>query len=595
MRRLTSHTGMLSPLIALTLVSAVFAQNLTTTEKQSDDHPWYLAPLELGEYCGSYDKCKAGLFCDKSGDLGGYGFGMCSKKPEEKKSQLVLGAECSHGQCPPNTQCVDTKGGKRCRLFVNVGGSCSDYYRHVCKDGLECTNGKCFHVGGYGASCEHKYYKCRAGFKCSGAVGQRVCKVIIKKGGKCGYKNGLCSHGLVCAKYHSEGHRCVGVMGRFGVCSAPYMVCGKGFVCAPFRGIKRCIPEFAKKGESCGPAFHRKCGSGLKCVGRGNNAKCYAFVSLNGVCSPNKFLRCVNGLICRNSRCLRPLGRRGARCNRRFLRCRRGLHCYRGRCLSFGRRGAICGHSWNYCYPGLSCLKYRNVKRCFRPVPRGYYCAHPRLPFLVCSRGDVCIGKGARARCARILKQGESCEGHYKFCKKPLRCTGARGKRTCKANAELGETCGVGHPKCSKPHICYAKTAKTGVCVLIQGKNEKCGTRNVFCGPNLRCAGTTGKKRCVPLAAHGEQCGGYYGVCDKNLACKSYKDYGLCYKLAGLSYRCEAKNTACKEGLVCAGTKGLKECVKQKGVGMDCSDPYWVCETGLKCKETGHKAVCVKY
>lgn len=584
-----------SAVTTIVLASGIDVQNLPTSEKKFNDYAWYLAPLGLGEYCGSYDKCKDGLFCDTSGDTNGYGLGICSKKEKKSKIQLVLGADCSRGDCPPNSKCVSGKGGKRCRQTVNLGGSCSDTYRYTCGEGVECRHGKCFRAAGYGASCENKYIKCRNGFVCSGAVGQRVCHVLIKKGGKCGYKNGLCATGLACSKYRSEGYRCVGLMGRFGRCNTPYMICGRGLVCTTFGRFKRCIPPFANRGESCGPANRRRCASGLACLGRGTNAKCYSIVPLNGNCDVRKFFRCARGLFCKHQKCVRLLGKRGARCNNRNFACDRGLRCYRGRCLYFGRRGAQCGRNWNYCYPGLRCLKYRNSKRCFRPVPRGYYCDHPRLPFLICRRGDKCVGKGVGARCARYVKKGQSCEGHFKFCKKPLRCSGTRGKRTCKSTTELGETCGVGHPKCSKPHICYQKTSKTGVCVLIQGRNEKCGSNNILCGPDLKCGGTAGNKRCILLARQGENCGGLYGVCDKNLACKSYKDYGKCFRLVGAGYRCEEKFTTCKKGLVCAGLKGIKECVKPKGIGMDCSDPYWVCDSKLKCKRSGKRAICVKY
>jgi len=239
------------------------------------------------------------------------------------------------------------------------------------------------------------------------------------------------------------------------------------------------------------------------------------------------------------------------------------------------------------CYPGLKCLPTGNTKKCYRPVPKGFYCKHPRLPFLICTAPSVCVGNGARARCVGLMNEGGSCEGRYMFCKRGLYCVGETGKRTCQNAAPKGGTCGgKTHGKCAKGLVCYSKNPGKGQCFLVNGPYEKCGTHHQICGPMLDCK----KHKCVPKAAIGEKCETTpdYRSCEKKHTC----DDNTCKKLVGVNYSCEGPNK-CADGLVCAGVEGLRQCVAPKSEGELCgNDPYIVCADKLTCTQYHHQYKC---
>eukprot|EP00171_Calliarthron_tuberculosum_P000035 IDg35t1 len=280
-----------------------------------------------GALCTRWRRCRRHLRCVLwYGKAGGFGLGVC-------KRVIRVGHGCggSLTVCHGHSKCTVARGSRRCRVKLGVSRRCTDHRRFMCSYGLRCVRGYCYRAGGYGSPCGGKFQTCRRGFICAKKKGRHVCKVLVKKGRKCGYANAACYPGFKCLKYRHLGHRCIRLMGRNKSCAGHFMGCRRGLVCVGRRPNRRCVGG-GGKGYVCGTA-HRFCRRGLKCIRYGAHGKRH---------------------------CVRVM-RKGGNCSGSFMGCYRGLRCVgpskRRRCMPALGKGTVCSKgrfSYKYC-AAVSC------------------------------------------------------------------------------------------------------------------------------------------------------------------------------------------------------------------------------------------------
>lgn len=411
----------------------------------------------------------------------------------------------------------------------------------------------------------------------------------------------------------------------------------------------------------------RKCRHGLicwrgKCVFR--HAKKFCFRRECSGCRPRQ---CNRGLKCwrkkcvkpsRKSRCFRPVTprRRYYLPNCRF--CRYHWQCRSRKCFRAGSRKARCASSrWTYrkcfrfgechkcwrnsqCLSGKclhkKCVKQKVVRRHGRlvkitdPFSRKRCFGHIKPPKVgkcgICRSTRNCRSKlvckpskwpGKPARCAKRMREGQSCADPCWACGRGLVCNGhtcvrrkkpicsscrrssdcqrhlvckSHGKRrwgVCKKPIHLGRSCSHRCSVCSSGLRCVH-----GRCV--RPKVGKCGTcvSDSSCQHGLLCkrrwpSARTGK--CAVPMGEGASCKNPCWTCHKGLQCTG----GLCKRPPqGHCGFCK-KQGDCLGSLVCKFTAGKGRCAKRMKVGGSCNDVCWACEKHLTCN--GGKCVRPKY
>lgn len=78
------------------------------------------------------------------------------------------------------------RGGQICRCNRSLGGRCTNFFRSICSYGLLCVHFHCLRAVSYGSSCGCNCQTCQRFFVCFEKHVHRVCKVVVKKSGKCG-------------------------------------------------------------------------------------------------------------------------------------------------------------------------------------------------------------------------------------------------------------------------------------------------------------------------------------------------------------------------------------------------------------------------
>jgi len=528
---------------------------------------YHFRPAGPGSICiRNFRSCGSELTCKyyTEGALSKFGVGVCYRTVQPGYPCLQKFIECDK-----HSKCVSIGKLKQCIRLLKKNEKCG--------------------------SPKIKFAHCHPGLKCVGPQDRKLCMPPLDKGKFCtahkdAYK--FCATGLTCFKdpKHTEPSKCYGVMQPGQKCDGKFMACTTGHRCVGPDGHKKCRAPVGK-GASCYGGYNY-CASGLTCAGTGTSKKCVKVMGVYGLCSGENMV-CHTGLSCvgptaTTKKCVPPI-RKGYKCDNKYHFCPEGLRCFNSRCVKFMGRGGDCAMDHMPCYPGLKCLPVGNTKKCYRPVPKGFYCKHPRLPFLICTKPSVCIGNGVRARCIGLMNEGGSCEGRYMFCNKGLYCVGVPGSRTCKSAAPKGGVCGgVKHGKCDKGLVCYSKSQEKGHCFAVSGAYEKCDKQHhIICGPALYC---NKHHKCVPKAMAGEPCetSPDHRLCEDGHSCVDHR----CYKVVSLNYSCEGP-VKCSEGLVCAGVQGLRQCVKPRALAEECgNDPYVVCGKKLKCTKYHGKFKC---
>ncbi len=294
-----------------------------------------------GSYCTPWRKCAESLSCTFWDGKGDYGIGVC-------KRIVALGYRCSgpNDHCEKPAKCNQGYGENRCRTELSLGGICGDQKKTLCRYDLLCRKGYCVRDLGYGESCEGKFNFCRTGFRCDGHLGNRVCKVVVKKGGSCSYDNSVCYPGLACSKWGTQS-RCVRPYGKGGHCDKPFALCRRGLTCHGTRGRKRCSNIVGLR-ASC-EGGHSLCKAGLTCVSYPGRKKCEFLSSKGGVCGiPYHYSQ--SDLFC--------------------LSFDKG----RGKCVGVAKVNGQCDGKFGLnmvCGPGMTCVGHEGKKTCMKIVQQG--------------------------------------------------------------------------------------------------------------------------------------------------------------------------------------------------------------------------------
>lgn len=498
--------------------------------------------------------------------------------------------------CQSGLTCKD----KVCtKSTVPAGGNCLSK-GSICADGLVCAGHSrkkiCVRPRGPGAKCYYNaFVVCGNDMTCEG----RVCKT--KEGRSCISKNAVCTNGTVCMD-KSDGKQCIKTKNSGESCGSDYSdVCSKGLTCLDFI----CTTPKIKAGDSC-LANGSICEHGLMCAGHSRKKICVLPRAAGKACYNNAFVRCADGLVCQDRKCMTPVD---GNCKPKGSLCVPGTICAgpqsQRRCVVPKTEGQQCGiDTVSTCADGLDCVG--NI--CVQPtVPMGGDCL---VDGSVCDNGLVCAGTTDKKTCVRPRAPGQRCfynpfsvcmnglRCEQGMCKTPIgsscltegsvcsgdsECVGSADKKTCVQPKDIGESCGIQTTSfCKRGLVCLENSCSKpkiragGNCLLNGSK----------CEDGLVCAGHSRRKICVSPRNRGDHCGfNSFAICQEGLTCHNR----MC--MVQQNEDCLPKRSKCLPGLLCIGQAHRKLCVRPMDEGNSCEqDPFWVCKNGLNCINN----VCVK-
>lgn len=176
--------------------------------------------------------------------------------------------------------------------------------------------------------------------------------------------------------------------------------------------------------------------------------------------------------------------------------------------------------------------------------------------------GSCAAGRSCRnGVCVNVKRLDESCASRCCACGKGLKCVAKPGR---------GKVCCGGAPKPSKCEKCApggscppGKSCRSGVCVVVKGVDESCGSECCACEKGLKCVDEAGKgKVCSSLPKPSPE--GYKAppptceACAPDGSCTSGKSClnGACMNVKGLNESCGSGCCACEKGLSCIEKPG---------------------------------------
>ena len=525
--------------------SASISDPLRTSILSTFSRYYKFRPYGPGSLCSQYRACRRPLKCVYFHGGPRFGLGIC-------KREIPVGYPCANRlyTCKKPGRCVTSRGGRRCRIKLPIGAKCSQYYKFMCRYGLVCNrNGRCVSNGGYSARCDDNYRRCRSGFICD----KSRCKLLLRKGQRCGFAGGVCAGGNTCIKYGKYGRRCVGVMSRNGTCGGKFMRCRSGLRCL----FGKCVPA-GRKGSICGtPSTY--CAPGLTCENYGKHKRCVKVMRKNENCG-GSFMACASGLKCvgptNKKRCLQASGK-GAPCSAHphsYKYCASGFTCYNSYCYGIMKPDQDCSGKYMACTKGYKCVGPHGAKKCRPAVGKGYACYSD---YDYCKPGLTCYGKGKHAKCYGIMSVNGRCDGSYMKCKKGLLCRGPVGNKRCVRPRTKGQSCDNGYRFCSTGLVC-SRWGHSSRCVGVMNLYGNCTNKFMVCRRGLSCVGPQNAKRCVPAAAKGEKCNDQYLRCANSLKCVK----GYCSGVMGPGQTCAGKYMTCGRGLHCRKSRGKEVCLR---------------------------------
>jgi hypothetical protein len=451
-------------------------------------------PRAAGESCSSGLSCASGLYCSE------LGVSFCTDPNE-----------ANNGFCEDDLDCAATAfcaSDGRCAAKRAAGEGCEQ--NRACESGLcDPRTDRCLASVAVGAPCAVDG-ECGVGNFCDTSAGdQDVCVALVQaaEGERCAATGVRCEDGLAC-----ENGICVPGTGPGGWCDlagAGSEYCPDGQYCED----NLCVDRLAV-GESCGSSAaciaSAFCNAAGECADRA--AAGAACTAADG-CDPGAY---CDFAAAGGPTCVAAAGE-GEDCSG-AIQCGTDLRCRStsGECAAGNAVGELCAREGTC---GTD----------------GYCDEDPTVS------GTVCIP-------ARIVGDGELCDGTSRVCGSASACVGGE----CQALGGSGADCGFSDPPCGDGLYC---DGAAGTCAPTLGTGATCFT-SVQCQDGLFCqpGGLGSPSTCQARGELGAPCStDVTAACAAGLFCEFDFSGSTCQLSPGAGESCRfgAEDSRCAAGLLC--------------------------------------------